>query len=217
MAGLGRTLCVITVLAVLAGCDRSPAPADQKTGRATAIAEPVVNVEWSKYVDEFVDSYFRTHPSFAVASGKHEFDGQLPDWSGEGIKKEIAWLEQMRERAVGFKDDSLEPEERFQRDYVVSRIDNDLFSLRDARQPFTNPAWYFDSGLDPSTYVTTPYAPADQRARAFIVYVKQVPAALDQSYRCRAPLSISVPRASAASWTFIETTCRRRSRRFPTT
>lgn len=191
MAGLRRTLCVITVLAALAGCDRSPPPADQKTGRATEIPEPVVNVEWSKYVDEFVDSYFRTHPTFAVASGKHEFDGQLPDWSAEGIKKEIARLEQMRERAIGFKDDKLEPEERFQRDYVVSRIDNDLFSLRDARQPFTNPAWYFDSGLDPSTYVTTPYAPSEQRARAFIAYVKQVPAALGQ---IKANLELPLPR-----------------------
>src|SRR6187431_3199807 len=99
MADLRRTLCVITVLAVLAGCDRSSSPADQKAGRATEIPEPVVNVEWSKYVDDFVDSYFRTHPSFAVTSGKHEFDGQMPDWSAEGIKKEIARLEQMRERA----------------------------------------------------------------------------------------------------------------------
>jgi uncharacterized protein (DUF885 family) len=191
MAGLRRTLCIITVLAALAGCDRSPTPADSKTGRATEIPEPVVNVEWSKYVDEFVDGYFRAHPSFAVASGKHEFDGQLPDWSAEGIKKEIARLEQMRERAIGFKDDSLEPEERFQRDYVVSRIDNDLFSLRDARQPFTNPAWYFDSGLDPSTYVTTPYAPSDQRARAFIAYVKQVPAVLGQ---IKSNLQLPLPR-----------------------
>lgn len=191
MAGLRRTLCVITVLAALAGCDRSSSPADQKAGRATEIPEPVVNVEWAKYVDDFVDSYFRTHPSFAVASGKHEFDGQMPDWSAEGLKKEIARLEQMRERAIGFKDDKLEPEERFQRDYVVSRIDNDLFALRDARQPFTNPAWYFDSGLDPSTYVTTPYAPADQRARAFIAYVKQVPTALAQ---IKANLQLPLPR-----------------------
>jgi uncharacterized protein (DUF885 family) len=191
MAGLRRTLCVITVLAVLAGCDRSSPPVDEKTGRATATPEPVVNVEWSKYVDEFIDSYFRTHPSFAVTSGKHEFDGQLPDWSAEGIKKEIARLEQMRTRAVDFKDDGLMPEERFQRDYVVSRIDNDLFALRDARQPFTNPAWYFDNGLDPSTYVTTPYAPVDQRARAFIAYAQRVPTALDQ---IKANLQLPLPR-----------------------
>lgn len=187
MSGLRRTLCVIMVLAALAGCDPSPRP----NARATEPPAPVVNVEWTKYVDEFVDGHFRAHPSFAVAQGKHEFDGQMPDWSADGIKKEIARLEQMRAKAVGFKDDSLMPEERFQRDYVVSRIDNDLFAMRDARQPFTNPAWYFDSGLDPSTYVTTPYAPADQRARAFIAYVKQVPQALQH---IKANLQLPLPR-----------------------
>jgi uncharacterized protein (DUF885 family) len=187
MEGLRRTLCVITALAALAGCDRAPKP----NARATEPPAPVVNVEWTKYVDEFVDGYFRTHPSFAVAQGKHEFDGQLPDWSAEGLKKEIARLEQMRAKAVGFKDDSLMPEERFQRDYVVSRIDIDLFALREARQPFTNPAWYMGAGLDPSTYVMTPYAPADQRARAFIAYVKQVPTALGQ---IKANLQLPLPR-----------------------
>ncbi|MBL8270151.1 DUF885 domain-containing protein [Steroidobacter sp.] len=165
---------VMLVLVALAGCDRSNEP----NARATEPPAPVVNVEWAKYVDQFVESYFRAHPDFAVGQGRHEFDGQLPDWSAEGIKKEIARMEQMRVKAVGFKDESLMPEERYQRDYVVSRIDNDLFTLRDSRQPFTNPAWYFEAGLDPNTYVNTPYAPAEQRARAFIAYVKQVPAGL---------------------------------------
>lgn len=187
MAGLHRTLCIVMVLAALAGCDRSQQP----NTRATEPPAAVVNVEWTKYVDEFVESYFRAHPSFAVWQGRHEFDGQMPDWSAEGIKKEIARLEQMRERAVGFDDDSLMPEERFQRDYVVSRIDNDLFYMREARQPFTNPAWYLDSGLDPSTYVNTPYAPAEQRARAFIAYVKQVPGALNH---IKSNLELPLPR-----------------------
>lgn len=178
MAGSCRTLCIVLVLAALAACDRSTPPAAEKGGRATEPPAPVVNVEWSKYVDEFVESYFRANPGFAVWQGRHEFDGQLPDWSAEGIKKQIAQLEQLRARAVGFKDDGLMPEERFQRDYVISCIDTDLFWLREARQPFTNPAYYFDAGLDPSTYINTPYAPADQRARAFITYAKQIPAAL---------------------------------------
>lgn len=184
---VGVTLGVMMVLVALTGCDRS----SESNTRATEPPAPVVNVEWSKYVEEFVESYFRAHPDFAVAQGRHEFDGQLPDWSGEGIKKEIARMEQMRAKAVAFKDESLMPEERYQRDYVVSRIDNDLFTLRDARQPFTNPAWYFDVGLDPSTYVNTPYAPADQRARAFIAYVKQVPAGL---MHIKSNLQLPLPR-----------------------
>lgn len=187
MAGFRRTLCIVLMLASLVGCDQPPKP----NAHATEPPAPVVNVEWTKYVDEFVESYLRVNPSFAAGQGRHEFDGQMPDWSADGIKKEIARLEQMRVRAVGFKDDSLMPEERFQRDYVVSRIDNDLFSLRDARQPFTNPSWYFDSGLDPSTYVTTPYAPPDQRARAFITYAKHIPASLEQ---IKANLELPLPR-----------------------
>lgn len=188
MAGLRRTLCIVTVLLALGACDSSTPP----DTRATEPPAPVVNVEWTKYVEQFVESYFRANPGFAVWQGRHEFDGQMPDWTAEGIKKEIARLEQMRDKAIGFKDDSLQPEERFQRDYLVSRIDNDLFGLREARQPFTNPAWYFDAGLDPSTYVNTPYAPADQRARAFIAYVKQVPAALGH---IKANLQLPLPRS----------------------
>src|SRR5262245_19367968 len=166
---------VAATLAVLAGCNKSPSP-EHKSEAPT----PAVNVEWTKFVDEFIESYFAANPPFAVASGRHEFDGQLGDWTPEGIQKEIARLEQMRQRAVGFQDTTLSPEERFQRDYVISRIDGDLFWLRDARQPFTNPSWYFNVGLDPSTYVTVPYASADQRLRAFIKYAQQIPGAVAQ-------------------------------------
>lgn len=162
-------------LTALAGCSKSPSPEHKSEAPA-----PAVNVEWTKFVDEFIEAYFVANPSFAVTSGRHEFDGQIGDWTPEGIQKEIARLEQVRQRAVGFQDATLAPEERFQRDYVISRIDGDLFWLRDARQPFTNPSWYFNNGLDPSTYVTVPYAPADQRLRAFIKYAQQIPGAVAQ-------------------------------------
>jgi len=194
-SGWQRAGCIITVLSVswfaLTGCDRSP----RSNARATEPPAPVVNVEWTKYVDEFVEGYLRANPTFAVWQGRHEFDGQLSDWSADGIKKEVARLEQMRARALAFTDDSLMPEERFQRDYVVSRIDNDLFSLREAREPFTNPSWYFDGGLDPSPYITVPYAPPEQRLRAFISYAKRVPQALEH---IKANLQLPQPR------TFIE-------------
>ncbi len=166
---------VAATLAALAGCSKSPSPEHKSEAPA-----PAVNVEWTKFVDEFIESYFVANPSFAVASGRHEFDGQIGDWTPEGIQKEVARLEQVRQRAVGFQDGSLSPEERFQRDYVISRIDNDLFWMRDVRQPFTNPSWYFNNGLDPSTYVTVPYAAADQRLRAFINYAQQIPGAVAQ-------------------------------------
>ena len=180
-----RLAIVAAVVAALAACDRSEAPASH----TTEVPDPAVNVDWTRYVDDYIEAYFRANPSFAAAQGRHEFDGQMPDWSAAGIQREITRLEQARERALAFQDASLAPEQRFQRDYLVHHTEQDLFWLREAQQPFTNPAWYFDHGLDPSTYVTVPYAPPDQRLRAFIKYAKQIPAAIDRiRENLRAPL-----------------------------
>ena len=107
---------VAAIFATLAGCNPSPSPEHKSEAPA-----PAVNVEWTKFVDEFIEAYFAANPTFAVGSGRHEFDGQLRDWTPEGIQKEIARLEQSRQRAVGFQDATLSPEERFQRDYVISQ------------------------------------------------------------------------------------------------
>lgn len=44
---------------------------------------------WGIFLAGFLDSYFPINPTFSVYQGKHEFDGQLPDWSEEGLKKLI--------------------------------------------------------------------------------------------------------------------------------
>jgi hypothetical protein len=173
-ASVCRIAMACLLLTALAACDRSPPKAEH----ATEPPAPAVNVEWTKFIDDYIEAYFVSHPSFAAAQGRHEFDGQLPDWTAAGIQKVVVQLEQARTRASEFQ--NLSPEQQFQRDYLVSRIDEELFWTRDARQPFTNPAWYFDEGLDPSTYVTVPYAPADQRLRAFIKYAQQIPAVIEQ-------------------------------------
>jgi uncharacterized protein (DUF885 family) len=159
---------------VLAACDRGPAPAATPSVATTTD-------EWPKFVDRFIEDYFVANPATAVMLGRHEFDGQLPDWSAAGIQRAIARLEGERARVVEFTDAKLtSSQERFQRDYLLSRIDNDLFWYRDAKQPSSNPAFYLNYGLDPSTYVTVPYAPADQRLRAFIKYASGVPNAAEQ-------------------------------------
>jgi uncharacterized protein (DUF885 family) len=159
----------------LAGCDRSQSPSSAPSATTAA-----ANAAWPRFVEDFIEAYFVANPTFAVSAGRHEFDGKLPDWSSEGIAKEIQRLEGLRNRAATFEDSALLPAHRFQRDYVISQIDQDLFWLRDARLPFTNPTYYFDQGLDPSTYIAVPYAPPEQRLQAFITYLKAIPGALQQ-------------------------------------
>lgn len=163
-------LACITLLA----CERSDSPGM----RAPPAAAAAANAAWPRFVQDFIEAYFAANPTFAVASGRHEFDGRLPDWSAQAIEQEIQRLEGLRRRAQTFENAALLPNHRFQRDYLISVIDRDLFWLRDARLPFKNPVYYFNHGLDPNTYVTVPYAPAEQRLRAFIRYLEAIPAAL---------------------------------------
>jgi len=170
-------------LVLLFACSREPAT------RAQVVPEGDV---WPQFVEQFIEDYFVANPAIAVMQGRHEFDGLLPDWSRNGIKREIARLERARARVIEFSDAQLPSSElRFQRDYVLSRIDNDLFWLRDADQPMTNPGFYFNYGLDPSTYVTVPYAPVEQRLRAFVKYAQGVP---DAAKHIRANLARPLPR-----------------------
>ena len=140
--------------------------------RLAAPAAATSTASWSAYRDEFLEAYFKAHPAFAVVSGRHEFDGQLPDWSAAGIAAQIKRLHAARDATTAFGDSVLSESERFERDYLVSRVDRDLFWLEISLEaPFKNPAFYLDwitDGLDPAPYLTREYAPLEQRMRAYI-------------------------------------------------
>jgi hypothetical protein len=123
---------------------------------------------------------FARNPSFAVQRGRHEYDGRLPDWSAAAIHADGQWLHAQRVQAEMFDQNALSVTQRFERQYLLSRIDADVFWLEEAEQPFTNPAFYLDGGLDPSVYLTRSYAPAEARLKAFINYARAVPTAAAQ-------------------------------------
>jgi hypothetical protein len=133
---------------------------------------------WDAYVDEFLEAYFVARPDFAVRAGRHEFDGKLPDWSAEGIASEIKRLRAEKDRVSRFKN-GLNEQQRFERDYILSVVNADLFWFESAEWPYRNPFFYGDA-LDPDVYVSRPYAPLDQRLQAYTAYARAVPTALAQ-------------------------------------
>jgi uncharacterized protein (DUF885 family) len=134
---------------------------------------------WDAYVAQFLNDYFAANPDSAVQAGKHEFDGQLPDWSEVGLRREAARLHAEREKALAFTDEQLDKRRRFERDYLLSQIDDGLFWLEVADQPHTNPVYYSNS-LDPDVYVTREYAPLETRIKAYTKYARNVPRAIEQ-------------------------------------
>ena len=145
---------------------------------------------WAKFSDQFLAGYFKLNPGTAVYVGKHELDGQLPDWSKEGLQKQAEFLKNAIDNAEDFDAGTLSADQRMERNYLVSVAKGDLFWIEDADAPHKNVTWYFDNGLDPNVYIARPYADAPTRMKAFIAYAKAIPTAAAQM---KANLSAPMP------------------------
>jgi uncharacterized protein (DUF885 family) len=156
------------LLLMLAGCGESPAPAPKAKGPGPA------SQEWAKISKGFIEDYLTAQPFFAAEAGRHEFDGQLPDLSAHGIKREISRLHEQRALIAAVDPAALEPRERFDRAYLMAVADKDLFWIEKTNFPFSNPSWYVNQ-FDPDMYLSKNYAPLDVRLKAYIKYARNVP------------------------------------------
>jgi uncharacterized protein (DUF885 family) len=156
------------LLVGLAGCNQSPQAAVAPKGPSLA------SQAWQKLTKGFIESYLAAQPFFAAQSGRHEYDGQLPDVSNHGIKREIARLHDQRDQIAAVDPKTLEPRERFDREYLLAVVDRDLFWMEKAKFPFSNPGWYMDK-IDPDMYLNRNYAPLEVRMKAYIKYARGIP------------------------------------------
>ena len=144
---------------------------------------------WGKYVETFLEGYFKVNPTFAVYQGKHEFDGLLPDWSPEGIKAQIDYRKRAIADAKAVDDSDMTDTQKFERSYLVSVMEGELFFIEDAQDHLKNPAFYVGD-LDPNVYIARPYGDATTRMKAFIAYANNVPKAAAQ---IKANLKLPLP------------------------
>jgi hypothetical protein len=152
----------------LTACNQSPPASVAPKGPSPA------SQGWNRLTASFMQSYFDARPFFAAQSGRHEFDGQLPDLSNHGIRREIARLHDERNQIAAVDPKTLEPRERFDREYLLAVVDKDLFWIEKAKFPFSNPNWYIDK-LDPDMYLNRNYAPLNVRMKAYIKYARGIP------------------------------------------
>ena len=192
-----RSLLCLVFACLITACQPDEAPLAARSADVEAQTDPsapATLTAWDRFVEGYIEDYLAAHPAFAVAQGRHEFDGMLPDWSAEGIANEIARLKQVRDQAVVFNDEDLGEPGSFQRQYLLASIDRNLFWLDKADWPFRSPDFYFDwisDSIAPAPYVTLDYAPLEQRMRAYTRYAQAVPVAAAQ---IRANLRMPMPR-----------------------
>jgi len=174
------------LLLLAAGCSRQPEPAAPATAPAKA-----EDAGWSAFASGFIESRMKADPYFAVGSGRHEFDGQMPDWSRAAFDADATQLRASLAAAEKFDATTLSAAERLERDYVIWVIETQLYWQTNAEQPFRNPAWYLDR-LDPQMYLTRDYAPLPKRLEGFLGYARAVPGL---TANIRANLKTPLPKA----------------------
>lgn len=175
---LAASLCAV---ALTAGCKKMD-------GEQAAITANDGS-EWGGFMEKFLDGYFKVNPNFAVYQGKHEFDGQLPDWSPEGIKAGIDYRKKAIADAKAIDSSKLNDAQKFERDYLVHVMEGELFFLENTDNLQKNPAAYVGA-LDPNVYIARPYADATTRMKAFIKYANNVTKAAEQ---IKANLKLPLP------------------------
>jgi len=197
---LSAATALLLLLLAACGPHDSPTSAPQAEGQAADVAQPSeapgsgAMTAWQRFVESYIEDYLAAHPAYAVAQGRHEYDGMLPDWSAEGIAREIARQKQAREQALAFDDGELGDEGRFQREYLLASIDRNLFWLDKAEWPFRSPDFYFDwlsDSIAPAPYIALDYAPLAERMQSYTRYAQAIPRAAQQ---IRANLRMPMPR-----------------------
>ena len=180
---------VAALSVLLSACGAPSAPAPKPVAPvAPAAPAAAARDRWPEFSAAFIESSFRANPFFAVQEGRHEFDGQMPDWSAAGIAAEVARLHALRTEAQAFDAATLSEAEQLEREIVLTTVESDLFWLERAQFPFTNPAWYLGQ-LDPDIYLNRDYAPLATRLRGYIGYLRQIPRlAADIRANLRTPL-----------------------------
>lgn len=177
---------VMVAAAMLAGCGAAP----EVGGNVTLPPAAARPTDWAQFRDRFIATWFKLDPANAVYQGKHEFDGQLPDWSTAGLKRQSDFLRDAIVEAKRFDAAELSEADRFERQYLIKVAEGKLFWLDDADQPHRNPAYYVTGGLDPNVYIARPYADKATRMRAMIGFFDQIPIA---AKNIRANLKVPMP------------------------
>ncbi len=133
-----------------------------------------VSQSWETFAATTVAEYYDRNPETAVDAGLHQYDGQMKDISRESLQAYGVWLDQVVADASAYTE--LEGIEAFERDYLLTEMNRQLFWLRDSEYSTRNPNYYIGFGV--SVYVDREYAPLEERLRAYTQYISQVPARL---------------------------------------
>ena len=138
---------------------------------------------FTSLVDQYLSqAYFPFSPSNGTASGLHQYDTQLEDYSPAVIAKQIALRHSFEKKFEAIDGSALDASAAGDREIVLANIRSSLLTLEVIKPWDTNPDAY-SSGITGSafTIMERPYAPANTRLHALVEREKLMPHLLQEA------------------------------------
>jgi uncharacterized protein (DUF885 family) len=141
----------------------------------TAVAQP--SSDYTKLLDQFFDRYFEINPTAGTATGFHQYDSKLEDYSRAGIDRQIEFAKEFRDKFSKVDAMKHSAEDRDDLELVKSSIESSLLELQEIRSWQRNPDRY-SSGITGSVFVimSRNFAPQPERLKSVIARERQMPA-----------------------------------------
>ena len=136
--------------------------------------------EFAARVDAFFEEYFRREPTDATSAGNHAYDGRWPDVSAAARPGRLAFIDEWTATFAAFADETLDLDERVDRDLLLGALDSYRFNETVLREDAWSPmAWVYLIGGGLFGLVAREFAPLADRLVSVASRAEGLPAVLD--------------------------------------
>jgi len=146
---------------------------------------------FDQLVDRVSATLWNLSPSTAVALGKHQYDGIVPDVSDHEVDRQCDRLRALRRQLFALE--GLTPDQQFDRLQLGTAIDGALFAEEVLRLRQRSPMQLVDH-LDVDSYLLRSYAPMALRLESIADVLEGAPRLLEQARRV---IRLPIPRVFA--------------------
>ena len=136
--------------------------------------------EFGQRVEAFLRGFFRLYPVAATAAGNHDHDGRWPDLSIAGRRERLEFIDRWQAELRAMTEVSLSPDERIDREMLVSELDALRFDESELQEWAWDPLSYvylMGSGIFP--LLARDFAPLAARLRSVASRMEHLPAVIE--------------------------------------
>ncbi|HEY2671603.1 MAG TPA: DUF885 domain-containing protein, partial [Rugosimonospora sp.] len=124
--------------------------------------------------ERVAEAVLEANPELASDAGDHRFDGRLPDFSADGVARDVAMLREASAALSQVDDDALGAQERVDYEVLMSLVDRLLFEHTEVREHEWNPLAH-NPGTFLHALISRPYAPVAQRLESLAERLEAIP------------------------------------------